>query len=188
MESKRERALVLEPRAFRAPEVRTCNHFCFSDCIIVIIFYVMFIRILTHTIDQKGVMIGAITSGQIVDFIGKKGVRWRIFCRDCSYLSIFPAQTFSHNLLSLLVESGHGDVIHDLYSRMVHSLRIFYRISPIFNYNFDIFVYVFLHVLPSGFFNVGIFFPLFWEISSSYMELVFFLMWYAFMRSLSSWI
>ena len=148
-------------KGFRAPKVRTCNHFRFSDCIIVIIFYALFIRILTHTIGRKGVMIGAITSGQIVDFIGKKGVRWRIFCRDCSYLSIFPAQTFSHNLLSLLVESGHGDVIHDLYSRMVHSLRIFCRISPIFNYNFDIFVYAFLHVLPSRCFNVGIFFPLF---------------------------
>ena len=111
-----------------------------------------------------GAMIGAITSGQIADFIGRKGVRWRILCQDCSYLSIFPAQTFSHNLLSLWVESGHGDVIHDLYSRMVHSLLIFCRISPIFNYNFDIFVYAFLHVLPSGCFNVGIFFPLFWEI------------------------
>ena len=49
-------------------------------------------------------------------------VRWRILCQDCSYLSIFPTQTFSHNLLYLWVESGHGDVIHDLYSRMAHNL------------------------------------------------------------------
>ena len=74
---KREGSCV-GTKGFRAPEVRTCNHFCFSDYIIVIIFYVMFIRILTHTIDQNGVMIGAITSGHIADFIGWKGIRWRI--------------------------------------------------------------------------------------------------------------
>ena len=108
-------------KGFWAPEIRTCNHFRFNDCIIVIIFYALFIRILTHTIGRKGVMIGAITSGQIADFIGRKWVIWRILCRDCSYLSIFPAQTFPHNLLSLWVESSHGDVIHDLYSRMVHN-------------------------------------------------------------------
>ena len=101
-------------KGFWALEVRTCNHFRFNDCIIVIIFYALFIRILTHTIDRKGVMIGAITSGQITNFIGRKGVRWRILCRDCSYLSIFPTQNFSHNLFSLWVESNHGDVIHDL--------------------------------------------------------------------------
>ena len=66
-------------KGFWAPEVRTCNHFRFSDCIIVIIFYVSFIRILTHTIGQKGVMIGVIMSGQIADFIGQKGVRWRFY-------------------------------------------------------------------------------------------------------------
>lgn len=64
------------------------------------------------------------------------------------------------------MESGHGSVIFDLYDRMVSGLLFLCRIPPFFNFNFDIFVYSPLLVSSFRCFNVGIFFPLFWKIST----------------------